>query len=58
MGYMIHGTHAEYVPHPFADTSLYHLPEGLNEDVRGVSCPISCQLHMKLACAVWRCQTR
>ncbi len=25
--------HAEYVRTPFADTSLYHLPEGLNEDV-------------------------
>ena len=33
MGYMIDGTHAEYVRTPFADTSLYHLPEGLNEDV-------------------------
>ncbi|QQN88106.1 zinc-dependent alcohol dehydrogenase family protein [Acinetobacter variabilis] len=33
MGYMIDGTHAEYVRPPFADTSLYHLPEGLNEDV-------------------------
>ena len=32
MGYMIDGTHAEYVRTPFADTSLYHLPEGLNED--------------------------
>jgi len=33
MGYMIDGTRAEYVRTPFADTSLYHLPEGLNEDV-------------------------
>ena len=33
MGYMIDGTHAEYVRTPFADTSLYHLPEDLNEDV-------------------------
>jgi len=33
MGYMIDGTHAEYVRTPFADTSLYLLPEGLNEDV-------------------------
>lgn len=33
MGYMIDGTHAEYVRTPFADTSLYHLPDGLNQDV-------------------------
>lgn len=33
MGYMIDVTHAEYILTPFADTSLYHLPEGLNEDV-------------------------
>ncbi|MCT8090812.1 zinc-binding dehydrogenase [Acinetobacter sp. C_4_1] len=33
MGYMIDGAHAEYVRTPFADTSLYLLPEGLNEDV-------------------------
>lgn len=33
MGYMIDGTHAEYVRAPFADTSLYLLPENLNEDV-------------------------
>ena len=33
MGYMIDGAHAEYVRTPFADTSLYPLPEGLNEDV-------------------------
>lgn len=25
MGYMIDGTHAEYVRTPFADISLYHL---------------------------------
>ena len=33
MGYMIDGTHAEYVRTPFADNSLYPLPEGLNEEV-------------------------
>ena len=33
MGYMIDGTHAEYVRTPFADNSLYLLPEGLNEEV-------------------------
>lgn len=33
MGYMIDGTHAEYVRTPFADTSLYLLPAGLNEEV-------------------------
>lgn len=33
MGYMIDGTQAEYVRTPFADTSLYHLPETLNTDV-------------------------
>ncbi|OTG98540.1 zinc-dependent alcohol dehydrogenase family protein [Acinetobacter sp. ANC 4973] len=33
MGYMIDGTHAEYVRTPFADTSLYPLPDGLNEEV-------------------------
>lgn len=33
MGYMIEGAHAEYVRTPFADTSLYHLPEDLNTDV-------------------------
>lgn len=33
MGYMIDGTHAEYVRTPFADNSLYHLPDDLNEDV-------------------------
>ncbi|MDO5685886.1 MAG: zinc-dependent alcohol dehydrogenase family protein [Neisseria sp.] len=33
MGYMIDGTHAEYVRTPFADTSLYKLPENLDTDV-------------------------
>lgn len=33
MGYMIDGTQAEYVRTPFADTSLYHLPAELSEDV-------------------------
>ncbi len=33
MGYMIDGTQAEYVRTPFADTSLYHLPDNLGEDV-------------------------
>ncbi|EHF4985750.1 zinc-dependent alcohol dehydrogenase family protein [Enterobacter hormaechei] len=33
MGYMIDGTQAEFVRTPFADNSLYLLPEGLNEDV-------------------------
>lgn len=33
MGYMIDGTQAEFVRTPFADTSLYLLPENLNEDV-------------------------
>ncbi len=33
MGYMIDGTQAEYVRTPFADTSLYLLPENLEEDV-------------------------
>lgn len=33
LGYMIDGTQAEYVRTPFADNSLYPLPEGLNEDV-------------------------
>ncbi|MGV9196204.1 zinc-dependent alcohol dehydrogenase family protein [Arcanobacterium canis] len=32
MGYMIDGTLAEYVRTPFADNSLYKLPEGLNTD--------------------------
>lgn len=33
MGYMIDGTQAEYVRTPFADNSLYLLPDNLNEDV-------------------------
>lgn len=33
MGYMIDGTQAEYVRTPFADTSLYHLPATLDENV-------------------------
>ncbi len=33
MGYMIDGTQAEYVRTPFADNSLYHLPDSLNTDV-------------------------
>ena len=33
MGYMIDGTQAEYVRTPFADTSLYHIPAELNEDI-------------------------
>lgn len=33
MGYMIDGTHAEYVRTPFADTSLYPLPASLDTDV-------------------------
>lgn len=33
MGYMIDGTQAEYVRTPFADTSLYLLPDNLGEDV-------------------------
>lgn len=33
MGYMIDGTQAEFVRTPFADTSLYLLPENLHEDV-------------------------
>nr|WP_077927133.1 zinc-dependent alcohol dehydrogenase family protein [Wohlfahrtiimonas populi] len=33
MGYMIDGTQAEYVRTPFADTSLYHLPNNLAEDI-------------------------
>lgn len=32
MGYMIDGVQAEYVRTPFADTSLYHLPDTLNTD--------------------------
>ncbi|KMK51642.1 alcohol dehydrogenase [[Actinobacillus] muris] len=33
MGYMIDGTHAEYVRTPFADNSLFLLPDNLNTDV-------------------------
>ncbi len=33
LGYMIDGTLAEYVRTPFADTSLYPLPENLDTDV-------------------------
>ena len=33
MGYMIDGTHAEYVRTPFADNSLYPLPDGLDTDI-------------------------
>lgn len=33
LGYMIDGTQAEYVRTPFADTSLFKLPENLDEDV-------------------------
>lgn len=33
LGYMIDGTQAEYVRTPFADTSLFKLPENLSEDV-------------------------
>lgn len=33
MGYMIDGTHAEYVRTPFADNSLYLLPDTLHSDV-------------------------
>ncbi|WIA62601.1 MULTISPECIES: zinc-dependent alcohol dehydrogenase family protein [Stenotrophomonas] len=33
MGYMIDGTQAEYVRTPFADTSLYPLPDDLSQDV-------------------------
>jgi len=32
LGYLIDGTQAEYVRIPFADTSLYALPEGAEED--------------------------
>lgn len=32
LGYMIDGTQAEYVRTPFADTSLFHLPENLTEE--------------------------
>lgn len=33
LGYMIDGTQAEYVRTPFADTSLFKLPDNLDEDV-------------------------
>ncbi|MHA2788501.1 zinc-dependent alcohol dehydrogenase family protein [Corynebacterium sp. S7] len=33
LGYMVDGTLAEYVRTPFASTSLFHLPEGLDDDV-------------------------
>ncbi|MGV0375639.1 zinc-dependent alcohol dehydrogenase family protein [Corynebacterium hadale] len=33
LGYMIDGTLAEYVRTPFADNSLYHLPETLDKEV-------------------------
>lgn len=32
LGHLIDGTQAEYVRIPYADTSLYRIPEGLNED--------------------------
>lgn len=32
LGHLIDGTQAEYVRIPFADTSLYHIPEGANEE--------------------------
>src|SRR6202000_102839 len=32
LGYMIDGTQAEYVRTPFADNSLYHIPEGSDEE--------------------------
>ncbi len=32
LGHMIDGTQAEYVRIPHADTSLYHIPEGADED--------------------------
>lgn len=32
LGHLIDGTQAEYVRIPFADTSLYHIPERANED--------------------------
>lgn len=32
LGHLIDGTQAEYVRIPFADTSLYHLPEGVSDD--------------------------
>jgi len=32
LGYMIDGTQAEYVRIPYADNSLYHIPEGSDEE--------------------------
>jgi alcohol dehydrogenase len=32
LGHLIDGTQAEYVRIPFADTSLYHIPEGADEE--------------------------
>src|SRR5271170_4152309 len=32
LGHLIDGTQAEYVRIPFADNSLYHIPEGSDED--------------------------
>lgn len=32
LGHLIDGTQAEYVRVPYADTSLYHIPEGANEE--------------------------
>ena len=32
LGHKIDGTQAEYVRIPFADTSLYHVPQGVDED--------------------------
>ena len=32
LGHLIDGTQAEYVRIPFADTSLYHIPEGSDEE--------------------------
>lgn len=33
LGHMIDGTQAEYVRIPHADTSLYHIPEGVDDEV-------------------------
>jgi alcohol dehydrogenase len=32
LGHLVDGTQADFVRIPFADTSLYHLPEGVDED--------------------------
>ncbi len=32
LGHLIDGTQAEYVRIPYADTSLYHIPKGMDED--------------------------